>query len=510
MGMKRLAILFFLAAAVVPASEPFQKPRLVLAIVIDQFRYDYTTRFQDEYKGGLGRLLTRGAVFTNARLDHFPSLTAVGHSTFLSGATPSISGIVGNSWYDRDSGKPVTSVSDSTVRLVGGGSGTGSSPRRLLVSTLGDELKIASAGRSRVFGISFKDRAAILLAGHSADAAIWFDGVTGHFVTSTYYLSDLPSWVRQFNVGAADQYRGAEWLGHKLPSDDKAYAELAKTPLANELIESFAERALEAEKLGKGPATDLLAVSFSGNDYVGHAYGFESPEAHDISLRTDLLLDRLFRRVDALVGMQNVLVVLTADHGIAPTPEAEAARRMPGGRLSFRPFLDAVQEALTKKVGEGKWVVGIGDESIYLNRALIDEKNLDRAAVAGIAREAVSALPHVFRVFTYDQLIGGKVLPDAVGRMMINGFNERRAADLIVVLDPYWMFADSGATHGSPFGYDTHVPIIFMGPGIRAGRYDGPVVMNDIAPTLATMLRIETPSGSVGRVLSEMFATSKE
>ncbi len=508
--MKRVAILILLAVSIVRAAEPVPKPRLILAIIIDQFRYDYTTRFQSEYRGGLERLLTRGAVCTNARYQAFPTLTAVGHSTLMTGAPPSISGIIANSWFDRKTGKPVTSVSDSTVRLVGGRPEAGSSPRRLLVSTVGDELKIASVGRSRVFGISLKDRAAILPVGHSADAAYWFDGTTGHFVTSTFYQQELPIWAKQFNDGAAAKYRGQEWLGHKLPADESAYSALSITPFANELIEAFAEQAVEFEKLGKGPATDFLAVSFSANDYVGHKYGFESPEARDTALRTDALLDKLFRRIDALVGFQNVLVVLTADHGVSPTPEAEAARRMPGGRMSFEAVLEAVKSALTKKYGEGKWVSGSGEASVYLDRELIAERKLDRAAVTNSARDAVAALPHVFRVFTYDELLAGNILQDAVGRLMINGFNARRAADLSIVLEPYWMFGEYGASHGSPFGYDTHVPLIFMGPGIRPGRYDEPVAMNDVAPTLATMLNIETPSGSVGRVLSEMFLNPKE
>ncbi len=508
--MKRLALLILLTVPLVPAAAPAEKPRLILTIVIDQFRYDYTTRFRAEYKGGLETLLARGAVFTNARYRQFPTVTATGHSTVLTGATPSISGIAGNGWFDRDAGRQVTSVSDDTVRLVGGSAGAGASPRRLLVSTVGDELKISSAGQSRVFGISLKDRAAILPVGHSADGAYWFDGKTGHFVTSTYYRSDLPPWVIDFNAVTPSRYRGEEWLGHKLPADEKAFSALASTPSANELIESFAERAIEAERLGKGPATDLLAVSFSGNDYVGHEYGPDSPEVRDISLRTDALLGKLFSRVDALVGMQNVLVVLTADHGVAPTPEAEAARRMPGGRVSLGAIVEAVQKALTSKYGEGKWISGTGDESLYLNRPLILEKKLNRAEVTNAARDAVFALPHVFRVFTYDQLIEGSVTPDLVGRMMMDGFNARRGADLSIVLDPYWIFAGSGTTHGSPFGYDAHVPVIFMGAGIRAGRYDGSIAVNDIAPTLATMLGIETPSGSVGRVLKEMFTAPKE
>ncbi len=508
--MKRLTLLVFLLTSAARAAEPLPKPRLILAIVIDQFRYDYTTRFRHEYSGGLERLLAQGAVFTNARYRHFPTVTAVGHSTFLTGATPSVSGIIGNEWFDRKSGKPVTSVSDDAVSIIGGAAGPGSSPRRLLVSTVGDQLKMASAGKARVFGISLKDRSAILTAGHSADAAYWFDNTTGHFVTSTYYLKALPRWAAQFNDGAAARFRGAEWLGHRLPTDHTFFSALESTPFANELLESFVERAIEAEKLGQGPATDLLAISFSANDYVGHEYGPDSPEVHDISLRTDAVLERLFRRVDALIGLQNVLVVLTADHGVAPTPKADAERRMPGGLVPMESLVDAVQNMLKEKYGEGNWVAGTGDQSIYLDLALIREKKLDRVEVTKTAREAVMAVPHVFRVYTYGQLLSGKVLPDYVSTDAENGFNVRRGADLNIVLDPYWMFSGYPASHGSPFGYDTHVPVIFMGPGIRAGTYDESIAVNDIAPTLATMLGLETPSGSAGRVLTEILAHSSK
>ncbi len=507
--MKRPALLIILIALTVSfgrAAPAPQKPRLILTIVIDQFRYDYTTRFRSEYKGGLERLLTQGAVFTNARYQHFPTVTAVGHSAILSGALPSISGIIENSWFDRDEGRQVDSVSDDTAKTLGGTRAGGASPHRLLVSTIGDEMKVASGGKTRVIGISLKDRAAIFLAGHAADAAYWFDDGNGHFVTSTYYLKDLPDWVKQFNSGAADVYKGAEWLGHKLPSDDRAFAALEASPFANDLIESFAERAIEAEKLGKGPATDLITISFSGNDYVGHPYGPDSPEVRDISIRTDALLEKLFRRIDALVGMQNTLVVLTADHGVSPTPEANAARRMPGGRIPFDVVENAVQKVLAQKYGEGKWILGSGENALFLNRNLMAEKKLDRTEVVNTARDALTAMPHVFRVYTYDQLLTGSIMSDTIGKLVTNGFNVRRGADINMVLDPYWMFLSQGTTHGSVFGYDTHVPVIFMGPGIRAGRYDESIVVNDIAPTLATMLEIETPSGSAGRVLSEIFS----
>src|SRR5229473_7841202 len=267
---KTLALILWLAAALAaapPAVAP-RKPKLVLAIAIDQFRYDYLTRYRSEYTGGLNRLLTKGAVFTDANYEQAPTVTAIGHSLFLSGAFPSVSGIAGNEWFDRSSGKSVTSVSDDSVQLLGGSSEGGASPRRLLVSTVGDELKIASGGKSRVIGISLKDRSAILPVGHMADGAFWVEAKTGNIVSSTYYFPDLPAWVKDLNGSKpADKYAGLEWAGHKmLPAGDAGfYTSLPATPFSNELIELMAERAVVSEKMGKHGATDLLAVSFSAN-----------------------------------------------------------------------------------------------------------------------------------------------------------------------------------------------------------------------------------------------------
>jgi predicted AlkP superfamily pyrophosphatase or phosphodiesterase len=502
--MKKLFILLALAASLVAATP--KKPKLVVAIVIDQFRYDYLTRFRSEYHAGFDRLLTQGAVFTNARFIHFPTVTAVGHSTVLTGAIPSISGIIANEWYDFGEHKEVTSVSDSGTKLLGG-SGEGSSPHRLLVSTVGDELKMSDNRNSRVVGISLKDRAAILPSGHMANGAYWFDPKTGNFVSSTYYFSDLPGWVKDFNSGEpAAKYRGYTWLTHKMPAEpEKLYSALEATPIGNELIEAFAERALTAEQLGKHDVTDILTVSFSSNDYVGHRYGTYSPEAHDVSVRTDAIIGKFLQTIDKEVGLDNVLVVLTADHGVSPSTEEAAANHMPGGREPASLVRNAVQTALVKKYGEGEWMVGTADLSLFLNRSLIAQKNLDLSAVEDVAAAAVETVPHVARVYTRHQLAAGAVANDDVTRRIVNGYNMERGADVAFILEPYWVFGSSGATHGSPFSYDNHVPVIFMGPGIRAGQYHEDVAVNDIAPTIATILSVETPAGSVGRVLAEMF-----
>ena len=503
-----------LAAAVAASVPAATKPKLILAVVIDQFRYDYLTRFRSSYTGGLSQLLAKGSVFTNAHYDHFPTVTAIGHSTFMSGATPAISGIIANDWFDRGSGKTVTSVTDKTTKILGGKGEGGASPRRLLVSTLGDELKIAN-GNTRVIGISLKDRSAILPAGHMADGAYWFDGSDGTFVSSNYYFPDLPGWVRDFNAARpADKYVGAEWKSgdgkvvykKMAPTADAAfYKSIPATPYSNELIEAFSERAISAEHLGRHDSTDLLAVSFSGNDYVGHDFGPDSPQVRDMAIRVDHLLGELFQYLDKEVGMANVVVVLTADHGGAPIPEVSTARKMPGGRMTAGVIQSTVQTKLTEQYGEGKWVISPSEHSLYLNLALMLEKKLNQTEVIESAADAALTIPHVFRAYTRDQLSRGGLAADQIGRRVFNGFYGQRGPDIMVLLEPNWLFGAKGTTHGTGFGYDTHVPIIFMGPGIKAGSFHQRIAPNDVAPTLATLLAVETPNGSVGRVLDEIF-----
>jgi predicted AlkP superfamily pyrophosphatase or phosphodiesterase len=484
---------------------PPPPPKLVLAIVVDQFRYDYLTRFRDELTGGLKRLLEQGAVFTNANYDAAPTVTAVGHSTFLSGATPALSGIVGNTWWDRTQAKAVSSVSDDKTKLLGG-NGAGSSPERLLVSTVGDELKISGKG-GKVIGISLKDRAAILPSGHMADGAYWFDGQSGNFVSSTYYFAELPAWVRDYNAThPADKYAGQTWLGHTMPAGGpQLYSAVDAAPYGDELVQALALRALSAESLGTGPKTDLLAVSYSSVDYVGHRDGPESPEIHDMVKRVDKLIGALIEAAEARAGQGNVLVAFTADHGSTPVPEVNQKRKMPGGRIVWNTYRAAVEKALNEKFGAGQWISFSADGVIYLSPDPIPGKKLDMAEVQKVAADTVRAQPHIARVYTRTQLADGALGRDPVDTRVRNGFNAARGPDVFTVTDPYYMFAATGTTHGSPYGYDTHVPVIFLGTQIRGGSYAGTIGVEDIAPTLATLLAIETPSGNTGRVLTEML-----
>jgi len=517
---RRLLLSFFAAAATFAAPpEHAPKPKLVLAIVIDQFRYDYLLRFRSNYNSGLARLLEHGAVFTDAHYLQAATVTAVGHSTFLSGAPPSVSGIIANEWFDRESGQTVTSVFDPKSKLVGGVPGSpGSSPRRLLTSTVGDELKMQGL-ESKIIGVSIKDRSAILPAGHMADGAYWYDSDSNHWVTSTYYRAELPGWVRQLNDEHGYQrYLGAKWLPFDAPDDsakpfctmtagtDVRYCGgLEATPWGNEMIEEFSERAVAAENLGHHAGVDILAVSFSSNDYVGHAVGPDDPAVRDISIRTDRLLGKLFAFIDQKLGAGNTLVVLTADHGVAPVPEVNQARNMPGGRLSETRLQQKIIDALARRFGPGKWLLNSSATTAYFNLELIRSHKLDPAEVERVAADAVAAEDHIARVYTRHELQAGQVQQDAIGRAFSLGFYSPRSGDLFILQEPYYLFDATGTSHGTPYNYDTHVPLIFLGPRVKPGVYAEKVAVNDVAATLAAMLDVQEPAGSIGRVLREVI-----
>lgn len=558
MKLSKLTAFFaiiFAAAAMQPPSHsaprkaPLEKPKLVLVIVVDQFRYDYLTRFRASYTGGIARLLKQGAVFTDARYPHYPTVTATGHATVLTGATPSISGIVGNEWFEREpfiesktscptssppvsekaeGNKVVQSVTDDSTCLVGGDANrNGASPRRLLVSSLGDELKMAGR-KSKAIGISMKDRSAILLAGHMADAAYWFSG--SKVTTSSYYMPALPDWVAAFNEAKpADRFKDADWAPLNASEGSAPFCSMASdrvidgqrirscqtitaTPFANTILEEFAEKVIENEGLGGSDDTDLLTVSFSANDILGHAVGPDAPEVRDMSIRTDRTIGKLLDFIDGRLGQGSVIVVFTADHGVSPSPKVNAARKMPGGWIDIEEAKRAVTAALSAKFGAADWLYDRAPlGGLYLKaEALAAQKN--PSDILRAAADAARKLPHIARVFTSDDLGPGYAGADSVSRAAVLGYYRQRSPDVILVPEPYYMFGgksltsfQGGTTHLSPYSYDAHVPLIFMGSGVKPGFYDAPVLVNDVAPTLATVLEVETPSGSVGRMLSEIF-----
>lgn len=518
---------FFFAETVLsapPAAPP--RPKLVVAIIIDQFRYDYLTRFQSEYHGGLHQLMTEGADFTNGFYAQVPTVTAVGHSIFMSGAMPAVSGIVGNSWYDRSEHQLVTSVCDWNEKTVGGRAGEEkgpqctdadpASPRRLLVSTLGDELMTATP-QSKVIGISIKARGAILPSGHRAAGAYWFDESSGNFVSSTYYMSALPAWASAYNEKkSAAKFVEQSWPEFpnwkiKAPEGSKTpYQNLEASPWGNELIEQFAEGAISGEQLGQRGALDLLTVSFSSNDYVGHRVGPDAPEVHDMAVRVDQLLAKLFKAIDGKVGLKNTVVVLSADHGVSPKPDEK--RRMPGGYFSAK-LESVVSEALNKRFGKANWFIpGGSDSNLYLNYEALDKvkgtdgKPVTAQEVLAEAKRSIFAATnlHAARVYSREQLDNG-VTGDYIAQAEVNGYYPARSGDLFVIFEPFFLPGSSGSTHFAPYSYDRHVPMLFMGPGIKPGEYHNMVVPNDIAPTLATLISVQTPSGSSGRALAEIL-----
>ncbi|ADV83032.1 alkaline phosphatase family protein [Terriglobus saanensis] len=502
-----------------PTAAPVHKPKLILAIAVDQFRYDYTTRFRGRYTSGLATMLSEGAVFIDAHQDHFPTVTATGHATFLTGSVPATSGIIGNEWYDRKLGKTITSVEDAATTLIGvDGQKVGSSPHNLIVSTLGDEIKMSHSGKSKVIGISMKDRAAILPSGRMADAAYWFDNESGVVISSTWYQQQLPTWVREFNAGKpAFQHLGSSWyaLGQEksgkplmtLPSEPgKAYlSQWEETPYANDMLEEFAERVMHNEHLGQQDGTDVLTVSFSANDHLGHAVGPDAPEVEDMSVRTDLVIGKLLAAaIKQAGGRENLLVVLTADHGVAPVPEVNQQRKMPGGRLDKADYLAKVEAALEEKFGVGKWMIGTQESGFYLNDDLIEKKKLKHSAVEDEAATAAMKMPFVARTYTRTQLLPRDAMQSRIDDYVARSFFPERGPDVIVIIKPYYLFGKSGTSHGSPYDYDSHVPLIFWGGGVHAGTYTERVGISDVAPTLAAVLEVETPSGSVGHILNEV------
>lgn len=512
----------FLAVALAACSfaqtktPPPGPPKLILLIAADQCRGDYIHRFRSDFKGGFKRFHEQGAVFLNAFYDHAPTVTAIGHSVMLTGAMPSVSGIVGNEWFDRESGKQVTNASDDSVKTLGGSARPSSSPHRLLVSTIGDELKMRGSVPAKVIGVSIKDRGAILPSGRMADGAFWYDSSSGNFVSSTWYFDALPAWAEEFNrKRVIDQFAGKEWTPAwggpaflTLPPAGKEYwSRIGGTSYGNDIVALFAETALVAENLGRNGGVDLLTVSFSSNDTIGHSKGPDAPEVRDVTIRTDELIGRLLALVDKRVGLRNTLVIFTADHGVAPLPELSRKRKMPGGRLASKEVLATVNMALNEKYGEAKWVAGYSGPGPYLDHALIRSKGLDLEQVQNVAAAAVRAMPHIARVYTREELRRGVGSDDLALHRINNGFYYPRASDLAIIPEPYWMFSSSGTTHGTPWNYDAHVPVVLMGPWIKPGHYPGRIIVNDIAPTVASIAGIPFPSGASGRVLAEILTS---
>jgi len=516
------------------------KPRLVVGIVVDQMRYDYLIRFKDDFSsGGINRLIREGFLFENANYNYVPTYTAPGHACIYTGATPSVNGIIANDWYDRDLGKTINCVGDSTVKPVGTTSISGKmSPKNLLTTTVTDELRLASNYRSKVIGIALKDRGAILPAGHTPTGAFWHDPYTNNWITSTYYMTQLPEWVQKFNSRRlTDSLLSTPWVPlkdlsaynestqdstayeglfrgekspvfpHNLPEIKKDDEELIrKTPAGNTFTEMFAKAAIAGEKLGSGKDVDFLTVSFSSTDYVGHMYGINAIELQDTYLRFDRDLEDFLNYLDETIGKNNYLLFLTADHGAASNPIYNKDHHLPGEELDADTMFNALDTFLTQKYGPGNYISNKNAHQIYLNRKLLEEKNIDPKKMRDQCAAFVKQFDGIAEVITSDEL-QRENCRQGIAAFIQNGYNDKRSADVLIELKPGWMdwYTKTGTTHGSAYSYDTHVPLIFFGNNIPHGSSNTSVVIADVAPTVAALLGIENPSGTSGKQLKEIL-----
>jgi predicted AlkP superfamily pyrophosphatase or phosphodiesterase len=528
-----------LGCAASPAS--FAAPvDLVVLVVVDQLRGDMPWRFRDRFgEGGFRYLMDQGRSFSNAHYQHANTLTASGHATLATGGNAPQHGLAANDWFDAAQRRVVYCMEDPDHPELGGGAGR--SPRNLSSSTFGDELVLASGGRSRVFAVSLKDRSAIILGGHLGKA-YWYSARNGRFVTSSYYHDALPEWAEAWNAARpADRYSAETWrllqdsaaylfagqeereherpagmLGrsfpHPLANPDRAayYTSLKETPMADQLTLDFVRALVAAEKPGRQGATDVLAISFSATDYIGHAFGPDSLEAEDNLLRLDRTLAELFRLLDDTVGLQRALVVLTSDHGTAPIPEYVAERGIEAGRHDPDHFMRQVNHGLRGRFGTDEdlalafWVPGI-----YLDLASVERLGLEVAAVERAVAEEIVGIPGFALAFTRSDLLAGRHPASPEAARVLAAFHPQRSGNVIVVPDPFWYLDEepfgNAAMHGTLYSYDTHVPLMFAGPGIGRGVVHRRVAPRDLAPTLSTWLGTVPPSGSVGVPLVEVL-----
>ncbi len=518
-----LVLLAWMPAAF--ASAYNARPKLVVVIVIDQFRGDYLERYRDQFgDGGFRIFLDRGAYFTDCNYDYANTRTGPGHATLFAGSYTSGHGILANEWWDPQKKKMVTSVEDEKTRLVGvNHTGPGASPHNLLSDTLGDELKLATGGKARVFAISLKDRAAVLPAGFSGDGAYWIDGKSGAWITSTYYRQALPEWVQNFNGShRVDKYWNREWkdsagavLASTAPRAGKDgapagfYEVVGATPFANDYQLEFAKETVLYEKLGAGPATDLLVVSLSANDILGHRVGPDSPLARSMTLELDRQLADFFTFLGHQVGLANVWIALSADHGIAPLPDFAKTLRLPAANRDSKDVQNQINAQLSKKYAKkADYVRELDFPLAWLAEdafAAAGRKESDAEADAGEAMRQIGFLGY----FTKSQLSRGEIPNTELGRRYGHSYSPVGGWYVLGVPSPFVVGVTKGTDHATPFSYDTHVPLAFYGLAFQPGTYRTHAEPVDLAVTLASLLGINAPAQATGRVLTEALAAQR-
>jgi predicted AlkP superfamily pyrophosphatase or phosphodiesterase len=541
-----IAFLFITTSVAAQTGQVNERPKLIVGIVVDQMRQEYLYRFYNKFgNGGFKRLMNDGFMMKNAHYNYVPTVTGPGHASIYTGTTPAFHGIISNEWYDKDLKKEVNCVNDPKQKPVGSASGNGDvSPWRLLTTTVTDELKLFSQKRSKVIGLSVKDRGAVLPAGHMADAAYWYDSETGNFITSTYYMEKLPTWVDKFNTRKLpDQYLSQEWNtvypieqyvesgaddtpyearvgGNERPAfpyNLKAlrkkgdYDLLANVPFVNDYLVEMAKAAIDGEKLGQDAETDFFAISFSQPDILGHSVGPNSIEIEDTYIRLDRSLADLLNTLDSKVGAGKYTVFLSADHAVADVAQYLKDNKLPAGYFNSENIRVTLNEHL-KKYFPGKEVIEFIDgDQVFFDQDVFQQDPKASGVELLVATELVinfmMAQEGVAYAFSENLLRQGRYDEGGVKGMVVRGYHAKRSGDVIIVLQSGWYSAArvTGTTHGSPYRYDTHVPMLFYGYGIRKGSSVRYHPITDIAPTISALLNIKFPSGSTGQPIEELF-----
>ncbi|MFT5846495.1 MAG: putative AlkP superfamily pyrophosphatase or phosphodiesterase [Psychroserpens sp.] len=512
-------------------------PKLIVGIVVDQMRYDYLTRFESKYgNGGFKRMINDGFNCKNNHFNYIPTYTGPGHASVYTGTTPKNHGIIGNNWYDKEIKDMVYCAGDDNVSSVGTKDDAGHmSPHRMKTTTFGDENRLFTQNQGKTIGISLKDRGAILPAGHTANAAYWFHGRDeGSWITSTFYMNELPKWVSDFNTSqSAESYlkvwdtyydistytesgsdENAFEGGFKgkdkatfpydlamLKNDNRGFDILKATPYGNSLTTDFAIEAIKGEQLGQDDITDVLTVSYSSTDYVGHNFGVSSKEIEDTYIRLDKDLERFLKFLDTQVGEGNYTVFLTADHGAVEVPSYLQSMKIPSGYLDNKETKTRFANYLNTKFKSSNLIENVSNNQIFLNRKQIDSLGLNINDVQEAIVNELIGYKHIEKVFSA-QTMATSNFTTGIESLLQNGYNQKRSGDIILLSDPaYISYGKTGSTHGSGLNYDTHVPLLFFGKGITHGETYDKTVIPDIAPTISALLGISFPNASTGEVL---------
>ena len=499
-----------------------QKPKLVVGIVVDQMRYDYIYRFWDDFgNDGFKRLINEGHFFRNAQFGYVPTYTGPGHASIFTGTTPSVHGIIANNWYEKQSSEMVYCAGDGSRETVCNceknhtdviSTDGQMSPHQMLTTTIGDEMQLFNP-ESKVIGISLKDRGAILSAGHAADAAYWMDS-KGEWITSSYYMDELPDWLKEFqDENPSSNYLKGDWkveekFSHNLDSlfINKGGSGIKSTPFGNTILKELAIEILQNEKLGLGNSTDFLSVSFSSTDYIGHQYGPHAAEVKDTYIRLDNDIADILNNLDKEIGAKNVVLFITADHGVVSEPQELLERNIPAGYFDGSVMKTELSTYLITNYGEGEWIKNYSNNQLFLNQKLISERKINLQEIERECANFFLKYEWVKNTYTATQ-INENEYNNSFHSLIQRGYNQKRSGDVIVSLQTGWLssyWEKGGTTHGSSYSYDTHVPLIFWGGKIPQGQTDRKVYIRDIAPTISTILGTAYPNGCTGNPLPEV------